>query len=594
MEIETKYTVVGFLAPSAITSLELRHYVLEPQGDERHHDLLLDTADRAITSTRHALRLRRFDDGRPTVITFKGPNTAAEGLHSREEIEAPLPDDISNPLDYARWPDEIAQRVAALIDGEKYANTDDSSTGKGGRDGKGRRVAAQSTPTAHLMPLVEMDIHRRTWTVTHSGQTIAELALDVGEIRAAEAQSRGTWDGDATTDTEDAQQQSVKRKKTRKMWIHELEVELKDVGQQSDLDALAKRLMAQLPLRPEAQSKLARGLALLEPREAAGASGGETPFALAARTMIRQQLRRACKHAADVRDEKDPELVHKMRVAIRRLRTALQLLEEAPEAAFADFPGTDARRLRRLRRRLGGLTHALGAVRDTDLFIERVRTYSEAYPELHDDLEPLRHELQAQRQSARATLIAQLDTRKLAKTLARLYDLSADDDGQQDENPHADSEQSDTQDGRRLQVRHVAGSAIWRRYEAVLSYKTVISDSSLIPLTPPPTLHHLRIALKRLRYVIELFEDELGKGKKGTLRTLMQAQDHLGALQDAVVALALVTRLRDAHPDNRGLTIYAAALTTQRDTLRRDFIPLWQQLADQPLRDRLAGLLVGL
>ena len=57
MEIEAKYRVVGKLSPQRITSFDLHPYVMKPAEDERHHDSLLDTTDRAITDSGYALRI---------------------------------------------------------------------------------------------------------------------------------------------------------------------------------------------------------------------------------------------------------------------------------------------------------------------------------------------------------------------------------------------------------------------------------------------------------------------------------------------------------------------------------------------------------
>jgi CHAD domain-containing protein len=61
--------------------------------------------------------------------------------------------------------------------------------------------------------------------------------------------------------------------------------------------------------------------------------------------------------------------------------------------------------------------------------------------------------------------------------------------------------------------------------------------------TPNPAydqLHRLRIAAKRLRYVLEFFSSILGPEAMATVDELRMLQDHLGALQDAVVARDLV------------------------------------------------------
>jgi len=53
-------------------------------------------------------------------------------------------------------------------------------------------------------------------------------------------------------------------------------------------------------------------------------------------------------------------------------------------------------------------------------------------------------------------------------------------------------------------------------------------------------LHNLRIAAKRLRYTLEIFEDVLPPAAQSIADELAQIQDELGALHDADVMIALL------------------------------------------------------
>ncbi len=53
-------------------------------------------------------------------------------------------------------------------------------------------------------------------------------------------------------------------------------------------------------------------------------------------------------------------------------------------------------------------------------------------------------------------------------------------------------------------------------------------------------LHNLRIAAKRLRYTLEVFEDVLPEACKPVVKELQQIQDELGALHDSDVMIALL------------------------------------------------------
>src|SRR5262245_3279539 len=208
MEIEAKYRVIGKLSPQRITSVDLHPYVIKPAGAERHHDSLLDTSDRAITSNGYALRIR--EAGKRRILTLKGPPLGEGELHRREELEAELDSDAAQPakkgrVSRARWPEPIKSRVNEMI-GEE-----------------------------HLVSLIHTDIHRTTWNVERAGRVVAELAYDIGEVSA-----NGKSDA-----------------------VNELEIELKGAGDEGDLRALGERLRAEASLEPESRTKLSRGLALL-------------------------------------------------------------------------------------------------------------------------------------------------------------------------------------------------------------------------------------------------------------------------------------------------------------------------------------------
>src|SRR6266699_5947756 len=53
-------------------------------------------------------------------------------------------------------------------------------------------------------------------------------------------------------------------------------------------------------------------------------------------------------------------------------------------------------------------------------------------------------------------------------------------------------------------------------------------------------LHDLRIAAKRLRYTLEIFEEVLPEASKSVVKELTQIQDELGALHDSDVSITLL------------------------------------------------------
>src|SRR5262249_27140733 len=224
-----------------------------------------------------------------------------------------------------------------------------------------------------------------------------------------------------------------------------------------------------------------------------------------------------------VRKGKDPEGIHDLRVASRRIRTTLQTLEESPV-----FP---RRTVHTLRMRLRGLARAAGKVRDADVLLAQVERDLAAQPDLAADLTLLHETARRRQRRARKGLLTSLDGPAFARLLAELEAFVGD--------RHETSEAAAARPPReQVFVRHFAGSAIWRRYEHVLSFEATVREAPR-----PRELHELRIACKRLRYTLELFESELGKGTQPLLKLLSKVQDHLGSLQDTVVLLRLVKTL---------------------------------------------------
>jgi CHAD domain-containing protein len=128
--------------------------------------------------------------------------------------------------------------------------------------------------------------------------------------------------------------------------------------------------------------------------------GPETEFRAAAERVLAERLDALVKHEAGTRAGDDPEELHDMRVASRRLRAAVE--------AFAGcYSGTA---FKRIARQTKDLTGALGAVRDRDVLLERLETYAATVPP--DETPALARfiaRVQAGREADRTTMLRDLD-----------------------------------------------------------------------------------------------------------------------------------------------------------------------------------------
>lgn len=375
----------------------------------------------------------------------------------------------------------------------------------------------------------------------------------------------------------------------------ELEIERVAAGTLEDVTRLAARVQAEWHLTPVTQSKFERALAWYD--HTARAKPRRTPkirlddtMAEAARKTLLVHWNRMLAHEAGARAGADIEEVHDMRVATRRMRAALRVFDEFLDAdAFKPF----AKRLRRTAR-------ALGAVRDLDVFREKTQRYLATLPdERRAELEPLWAVWQSEHQRAREELLAWLDSETYTQFKTEFDEFLR--------TPGAGAAPTETADGepRAHRVRDVLPMIVLRAWADVHAYAELVTQ----PNVSVERLHQLRIAAKGLRYTLEFFANVLGEEVQPLIGQIRQLQDHLGNLQDAVVAC---NHLRDfltwgewTHPDNKsarspralvvapGVVAYLAARQNEIHTLIQTFPSVWTPIQDATFKRKLLTLLAA-
>ena len=278
----------------------------------------------------------------------------------------------------------------------------------------------------------------------------------------------------------------------------------------------------------------------------------------------RKQLRSGA-HA--VRAGEDPEAVHDVRVATRAFRAALDVFVEAGVLK----PGA----ARPIRTRLKRLARALGRVRDLDVMAESAADYIAANAGAETALDGWIAHLRQRRRKANQRLLLVLRASPYQHLMRDLRRLER-------------CQNVATAASPPLLERHCAGSAIWRRYEGVL-----VRDE-LAPERSPEALHELRIACKRLRYVMDMFADALGQRAAPIQETLVRSQKLLGSAHDASARLAALRRYYRKHAGSAGLRTYIEAETRRIDALWAKVAPLRVELGGEPLRQALAAAIAGL
>jgi len=213
-----------------------------------------------------------------------------------------------------------------------------------------------------------------------------------------------------------------------------------------------------------------------------------------------------------------PEPVHQMRVAVRRMRSAISVFRRAAGPVL-DGSGAPLR----------SLAQTLGAARDWDVFLETTgAAVAQASPG-DKRIEGLLAAADRKRREAYAALrtaLASPDFRRFSMSLALLPSLrpwAADAGG-----PNALGEPA----------RGYAARALERRL------KHVMSPGDSLAALPADTLHEVRKQAKRLRYTAEFFAPLFAdKPTRRFLNRLEQLQEALGAMNDAAVARRLMAQL---------------------------------------------------
>jgi len=317
-------------------------------------DLYLETEDWRFYRASYVLRMRQLASAGGVVAQLRRLDEAAGGPSSPEprcEVSEQLADDKLETLRGASGP--VGQRARALAG-----------------------VTA-------IRPLFAMQTRRKSVSVAHASGLAVEVGMDEtcilrgpGQEPARLQQVRVTGSGPAAV----------------------------------AMAALIDEGCRQGVLQRAERSTYAVGLEVLALTPVPAPEFGPTDitdtlsFGEMALAVLRRHFAALLAHEPGARLGDDPEGVHRMRVATRRLRAALSL-----------FANGLPRRPTGLRDELRWVAAGLGEVRDLDVQLERVAAW-QAEGSLGEPgvLDPLKAVLEGQRTRARSRLLGMLDTRRYA------------------------------------------------------------------------------------------------------------------------------------------------------------------------------------
>ena len=303
----------------------------------------------------------------------------------------------------------------------------------------------------------------------------------------------------------------------------------------------------------------------------------EDTLAEAGRKVLRYHFSQMLRHEAGTYLGEDIEELHDMRVATRRMR-----------AAFEVFDGAFTRKA--VKSQLKGLRatgRALGRVRDLDVFMEKAQRYAETLPEeRRPGLQPLLQAWMDSREEARTVMVKYLDSGAYQNFKER-FDVFVNTPGAGVRSVHSPFPTPHL-------VRHVAPMLIYERLASVRAFDSAIDTATL------EQFHALRIEFKKLRYTLEFFREVLGPEAGAVIEEIKSMQDHLGDLNDALVATQILRDfLLEWDAQQAALPVaertapapvldYLAVRYAERQNLEQTFRQAWERFNQPELHLNLA------
>jgi adenylate cyclase len=464
--------------PEAAQALLMRHPLLRRAASRRGETLVSIFYDtRRLDLHRHGLTLRLRKHGSGWVQTIKRSGPVPDGREIQPEWES------------------------SYASGFDFTVVDDPAV---------RRLFEKPRVARGLTSLFETSVRRVVWELHPTPASTVRVTLDRGWIAA----------------------------NGRRAPISEIDITLVK-GTPGQLYQVAFELAARVPLTPEPVSKPERGYRLAgdvrpAPARATDVAIADDDHPLSAfRAIALNCLAHLQQNHAGALLGADPEYIHQMRVATRRLRAAMRMFGPVLPA---DFAGQLVPPLREL-------MATLGRTRDLDVLLAEI--VGPVNAALADDprISSLAGILTDKLYATRAETIAFLARPDYGRLLLLASSLL---------------------NGRALTVLPVAAATddgaapaiptlldFARRRLRKLQRRTH-HLAELARTDDPHSLHALRIAIKRLRYALEFFGPLMPRRSFGAAaKQLAALQDKLGQLNDLANAGAVLMASAGADPNLR-------------------------------------------
>ena len=231
--------------------------------------------------------------------------------------------------------------------------------------------------------------------------------------------------------------------------------------------------------------------------------------------LIRQPLT-ALGRALPAASKGDVTSLHQARVATRRLRAVLPLVA----------PGRKADKLARSVRKL---TQALGPVRELDVALLILDEFKDSADVPRLAVQRLRAAIGEERRQMQAALQRLLESFDVAKLRKRAVSAARKQEGKTSKRVHDPKRAATARERARRRAEQLG-----------------LSIENAAGLYLPDRLHEVRIAVKKLRYTLELEQSFTASRATAGLRTLRNAQDLLGRMHDLEVLIARTRQIQSS------------------------------------------------
>ena len=270
-----------------------------------------------------------------------------------------------------------------------------------------------------------------------------------------------------------------------------------------------------------------------------------------------------------VRGRRGPEPVHDLRVASRRVRTALRLLDDA----------APSKRYRRWNRELKRLASALSRARDTNVQADFLREFLKAHrnARLRPGIRRLLLRLRERREKQQIKILDELDRFAARGTLREI---------RREFQPLRKDRRRAAPGHSALRTPHSAlhtpaAPPILKRLDKLLAYEQFIARPER-----RKELHRMRIAAKHLRYTMEAFAPRCGGRLDHWIRLARRIQTELGEIHDcdvwvheALPKFLAGERARTALAEIKpGIAALLRDRRRRRNTMYRAFLRRWKEL----------------